>query len=194
MRHKMENFPETLFVGDGSDGASSSTVRSELSEIKQHLKMLNVPLRKRDALEQLLNGELRICSLAVIVRLVQVEDTNTPEIIRFLLETQTLAICLRCIDVGSELAKKGSVCSYSNCYVNNTLRKTVDGFGRNQPNPELLKQILNCYMQLVEVSRLFSGCDALSEHYPANLKNTGYLNYACRSEIKSLEVLLIECS
>lgn len=49
----------------------------------------------------------------------------------------------------------GSVCSYSNCYVNNTLRKTVDGFGRNQPNPELLKQILNCYMQLVEVSRLF---------------------------------------
>ncbi|CAH1444787.1 unnamed protein product [Lactuca virosa] len=132
--------------------------------------------------------ELRICSLGVIVRLVQVEDTNTPEIIRFLLETQTFPICLRCIDVGSELAKKGAAFvvtqilmskdgqQYIGMFPNRfygvavVLRKTVDRFGRNQPNSELLKQILNCYMQLVEVSRLFS------------------------SEIKSLEVLLIECS
>ncbi|CAI9261110.1 unnamed protein product [Lactuca saligna] len=115
-----------------------------------------------------------------IVRLVQVEDTNTPEIIRVLLETQTLAICLSCIDVGSEPAKKGAAFVVTQILLSKdgqqyigmfpdqfyrvavVLRKIVDRFEGKQPNSELLKPMLNCYMQLVEVSRLFSGCDALS--------------------------------
>ncbi|KAJ0525080.1 putative transcription regulator Rcd1-like family [Helianthus annuus] len=59
---------------------------------------------------------LRLTSLGVIGALVkhlenfdfaltQVEDANTPEIIHFLLDTEVLPLCLRCIEVGSDLAK-----------------------------------------------------------------------------------------
>lgn len=53
--------------------------------------------------------DLRVSSLGVIVRLVEEKDTNTeidPERIHFLLETNVFPKCLRCIHVGSELAKK----------------------------------------------------------------------------------------
>lgn len=33
------------------------------------------------------------------------EDSNTPEIIHFLLDTEMFPLCLRCIEVGSELSK-----------------------------------------------------------------------------------------
>ncbi|PWA36522.1 cell differentiation protein RCD1 [Artemisia annua] len=48
---------------------------------------------------------LRLTSLGVIGALVKVEDKNSPQIIHFLLDTEVIPLCLRCIEVGSELAK-----------------------------------------------------------------------------------------
>nr|GEW28578.1 cell differentiation protein RCD1-like [Tanacetum cinerariifolium] len=41
----------------------------------------------------------------VIGALVKVEDKNSPQIIHFLLDTEVIPLCLRCIEVGSEPAK-----------------------------------------------------------------------------------------
>ncbi|XP_076893232.1 cell differentiation protein rcd1-like [Bidens hawaiensis] len=114
---------------------------------------------------------LRLTSLGVIGALVKVEDNNTPEIIHFLLETEVLPLCLRCIDVGSELAKTVAAFLVSKILlyeegqrycstfperffaIAQVLANTVDRF-LGKPPPQLLKHILKCFMRLTEVSRL----------------------------------------
>ncbi|KAJ0752472.1 putative transcription regulator Rcd1-like family [Helianthus annuus] len=147
---------------------------------------------------------LRLTSLGVIGALVkhlenfdfaltQVEDTNTPEIIHFLLDTEVLPLCLRCIEVGSDLAKTVAAFIVSKILlydegqrycgtfperffsITKVLEKTVDEF-HGKPPSQLLKHILKCFLRLSEVSR---ACDALVKCYPARLRDPAYLNFAC---------------
>ncbi|KAI3497277.1 hypothetical protein L1887_39771 [Cichorium endivia] len=136
---------------------------------------------------------LRLTSLGVIGALVKVEDTDTPEIVHFLLETEAIPLCLRCIEVGGELAKTVAAFVVSKILmyeegqqycgtfperfyaVAQVLITTVDQF-TGKPPLQLLKHVLNCFLRLSEVSR---ACDALSKCYPAKLRDPGYLNFAC---------------
>ncbi|CAH1444789.1 unnamed protein product [Lactuca virosa] len=139
---------------------------------------------------------LRLTSLGVIGALVKVEDTNSPEIIHFLLETEVIPLCLRCIEVGGELAKTVAAFVVSKILlyeegqqycgtfperfyaVAQVLINVVDQF-TIKPPLQLLKHVLNCFLRLSEVSRLVGACDALGKCYPAKLRDPGYLNFAC---------------
>ncbi|KAK9074061.1 hypothetical protein SSX86_006658 [Deinandra increscens subsp. villosa] len=136
---------------------------------------------------------LRLTSLGVIGALVKIEDADTPEIIHFLLETEVLPLCLRCIEVGSELAKTVAAFVLSKILlreegqrycgtfperfyaVAHVLSKTIDQF-QGKPSSQLLKHILTCFMRLSEVSR---ACDALTKCYPVKLRDPAYLNFVC---------------
>ncbi|GJW77377.1 cell differentiation protein RCD1-like protein [Tanacetum coccineum] len=136
---------------------------------------------------------LRLTSLGVIGALVKVEDTNSPQIIHFLLDTEVIPLCLRCIEVGSELAKTvaafviSKILTYEEGQrycgtfperfyaITNVLGKALDKYP-GKPPMQLLKHILACFNRLTEVSR---ACDALSKCYPAKLRDPAYLNFAC---------------
>ncbi|KAK1418179.1 hypothetical protein QVD17_27321 [Tagetes erecta] len=136
---------------------------------------------------------LRLTSLGVIGALVKVEDTNSPEIIHFLLESEMFPLCLRCVEVGTELAKTVALFVISKILstdqgkqycgtfperffaVSRVLGNTIDEFP-GKPSSHLLKHILTCFMRLSEVSR---PREALTKCYPAKLRDPTYLNFAC---------------
>ncbi|XP_071740318.1 cell differentiation protein rcd1-like [Rutidosis leptorrhynchoides] len=135
---------------------------------------------------------LRLTSLGVIGALVKVEDDNSPEIIHFLLESEVIPLCLRCMEVGSELAKTVAAFVISKMLmydegkqycgtfperlyaVANILAKVIDQLP-GKPPMQLLKHILKCFNHLTEVSR---ASDALEKFYPAKLRDPAYLNFA----------------
>nr|XP_043630196.1 cell differentiation protein rcd1-like [Erigeron canadensis] len=136
---------------------------------------------------------LRLTSLGIIGALVKSEDTNSPDIIHFLLETELFPLCLRCMEVGGELAKTVAAFIISKILmyeegqrycgtfperfyaVSNVLANTIDQFPGKPPS-QLLKHILTCFMRLTDVSR---ARDALSKCYPAKLRDPAYINFAC---------------
>ncbi|KAL8209643.1 hypothetical protein R6Q57_006375 [Mikania cordata] len=136
---------------------------------------------------------LRLISLGVMGALVKVDDANSPEIIHFLLETEVVPLCLRCIEVGSELAKTVSAFVISKILlyeegqrycgtfperfyvISHVLANIVNQF-HGKPSLQLLKHILTCFLILSEVSR---ACDALTKCYPARLRDPVYLNFVC---------------
>ncbi|KAI3828047.1 hypothetical protein L1987_02141 [Smallanthus sonchifolius] len=136
---------------------------------------------------------LRLTSLGVIGALVKVEDNNTPEVIHFLLETEVLPLCLRCIEVGSELAKTVAAFVVSKILlyeegqrycgtfperfyaVSHVMANAIDQFP-GKLSLHLLKHILTCFKRLTEVSR---ACDGLTKCYPAKLRDPAYLNFVC---------------
>nr|GEV43029.1 hypothetical protein [Tanacetum cinerariifolium] len=135
---------------------------------------------------------LRLTSLGVIGALVKVEDKNSPQIIHFLLDTEVIPLCLRCIEVGCELAKTvtafviSKILTYEEGQrycgtfperfyaISNVLGKALEKYP-GKPPMQLLKHILTCFNHLTEVSR---ACDALSKCYPAKLRDPAYLNFA----------------
>ncbi|KAD6454170.1 hypothetical protein E3N88_08876 [Mikania micrantha] len=136
---------------------------------------------------------LRLTSLGVMGALVKVDDANSPEIIHFLLETEVVPLCLRCIEMGGELAKTVSVLVISKILlyeegqrycgtfperfyvISHALANIVNQF-HGKPSLQLLKHILTCFLILSEVSR---ACDALTKCYPARLRDPVYLNFVC---------------
>ncbi|KAL8239391.1 hypothetical protein R6Q59_015958 [Mikania micrantha] len=139
---------------------------------------------------------LRLTSLGVMGALVKVDDANSPEIIHFLLETEVVPLCLRCIEMGGELAKTVSVLVISKILlyeegqrycgtfperfyvISHALANIVNQF-HGKPSLQLLKHILTCFLILSEVSRLVGACDALTKCYPARLRDPVYLNFVC---------------
>ncbi|KAD6454266.1 hypothetical protein E3N88_08972 [Mikania micrantha] len=136
---------------------------------------------------------LRLTSLGVMGALVKVDDANSPEIIHFLLETEVVPLCLRCIEMGGELAKTVSVIVISKILlyeegqrycgtfperfyvISHALANIVNQF-HGKPSLQLLKHILTCFLILSEVSR---ASDALTKCYPARLRDSVYLNFVC---------------
>jgi len=125
---------------------------------------------------------LRLTSLGVIGALVKVDDSS---VIKFLLETEIVPLCLRIMDRGSELSKTVAtfivqkilvddygleyICEkrerfYAVCQVLNTLTKTI----MQTPSSRLLKHLMRCYLRLSDNpnARMF-----LKQHLPSELRD-----------------------
>ncbi|PWA84754.1 cell differentiation protein RCD1 [Artemisia annua] len=143
---------------------------------------------------------LRLSGLGVIGALVKETGPDTPNVVRYLLQVETVPVCLRCMETGGDLTKsvvalilgrifsqeegKAYIGSFVDRFyvVTTALKKIVDEF-TGIPTPSLLKNILICYLRLSELSRC---CDALKRCYPLQLRNPAYLNYICDGTTRGL--------
>lgn len=125
---------------------------------------------------------LRISSLSVIGALVKADDH---EVIVNLLCSEIVPLCLRAIEMGSELSKKVAtfilqkimlddtglayVCASSErfCAVANVLAQMVEALAE-QPSPRTLKNTIRCYLRLTDDRR---ACQALRDYLPIALRD-----------------------
>ncbi|WMV59597.1 hypothetical protein MTR67_052982 [Solanum verrucosum] len=128
---------------------------------------------------------LRLTSLGVIGALVKVDDT---EVISFLLSTEIIPLCLRTMEMGSELSKTVAtfivqkillddvgldyICTTAERFfaVGRVLGNMVGALAE-QPSSRLLKHIIRCYLRLSDNPR---ACDALRSGLPDMLRDTTF--------------------
>ncbi|XP_048498520.1 uncharacterized protein LOC104891695 isoform X3 [Beta vulgaris subsp. vulgaris] len=128
---------------------------------------------------------LRLTSLGVIGALVKVDDT---EVISFLLSTEIIPLCLRTMEMGSELSKTVAtfivqkillddvgldyICTTAERFfaVGRVLANMVAALAE-QPSSRLLKHIIRCYLRLSDNPR---ACDALRSCLPDMLKDATF--------------------
>ncbi|KAE9591196.1 putative transcription regulator Rcd1-like family [Lupinus albus] len=128
---------------------------------------------------------LRLTSLGVIGALVKVDDT---EIISFLLSTEIIPLCLRTMEMGSELSKTVAtfivqkillddlgldyICTTAERFfaVDRVLGNMVAALAE-QPSSRLLKHIIGCYLRLSENPR---ACEALRSCLPDMLRDATF--------------------
>lgn len=135
---------------------------------------------------------LRLTSLGVIGALVKVDDT---EVISFLLSTEIIPLCLRTMEMGSELSKTVATFIVQKILLDDVglsyICTTADRFfavGRvlahmvaalvEQPSSRLLKHIIRCYLRLADNPR---ACDALRSCLPDLLRD-GTFNSCLRED------------
>ncbi|KAL3644107.1 CCR4-NOT transcription complex subunit 9 [Castilleja foliolosa] len=128
---------------------------------------------------------LRLTSLGVIGALVKVDDT---EVISFLLSTEIIPLCLRTMEMGSELSKTVAtfivqkillddvgleyICTTAERFfaVGRVLANMVAALA-DQPSSRLLKHIIRCYLRLSDNPR---ACDALRNCLPDMLRDATF--------------------
>ncbi|OIT01911.1 uncharacterized protein LOC107787317 [Nicotiana tabacum] len=128
---------------------------------------------------------LRLTSLGVIGALVKVDDT---EVISFLLSTEIIPLCLRTMEMGSELSKTVAtfivqkillddvgldyICTTAERFfaVGRVLGSMVGALAE-QPSSRLLKHIIRCYLRLSDNPR---ACDALRNCLPDMLRDATF--------------------
>ncbi|KAJ8432164.1 hypothetical protein Cgig2_006866 [Carnegiea gigantea] len=128
---------------------------------------------------------LRLTSLGVIGALVKVDDT---EVISFLLSTEIIPLCLRTMEMGSELSKTVAtfivqkillddvgldyICTTAERFfaVGRVLANMVAALAE-QPSSRLLKHIIRCYLRLSDNPR---ACDALRSCLPDMLRDATF--------------------
>ncbi|GAA0145160.1 hypothetical protein LIER_05414 [Lithospermum erythrorhizon] len=128
---------------------------------------------------------LRLTSLGVIGALVKVDDAD---VIGFLLETEIIPLCLRTMELGSELSKTVAtfivqkillddmgleyICTTAARFfaVARVLGTMVTAL-TEQPSPRLLKHIIRCYLRLSDNAR---ACDALQSCLPEALRDGSF--------------------
>ncbi|CAN8256510.1 unnamed protein product [Cochlearia groenlandica] len=128
---------------------------------------------------------LRLTSLGVIGALVKNDDT---EVIRFLLQTEIVPLCLRTMENGSELSKTVATFIVQKVLLDDigleymcrsddrffalavVLRKMVNSLadGTSPPSARLLKHIIHCYLRVTDNPR---ACDALGSYLPNLLRD-----------------------
>ncbi|ESQ41236.1 hypothetical protein EUTSA_v10014186mg [Eutrema salsugineum] len=128
---------------------------------------------------------LRLTSLGVIGALVKVDDT---EVIRFLLKTEIVPLCLRTMENGSELSKTVATFIVQKVLLDDvgleymcTTAERFFALGRvlgnmvtslaEGPSPRLLKHIIRCYLRLTDNPR---ACDALGNCLPSLLRDATF--------------------
>nr|XP_004248335.1 CCR4-NOT transcription complex subunit 9 [Solanum lycopersicum] len=128
---------------------------------------------------------LRLTSLGVIGALVKVDDT---EVISFLLSTEIIPLCLRTMEMGSELSKTVAtfivqkillddvgldyICTTAErFYAVSRVLENMVGTLAEQPSSRLLKHIIRCYLRLSDNPR---ACDALRGCLPDILGDTAF--------------------
>ncbi|KAH7678881.1 CCR4-NOT transcription complex subunit 9 protein [Dioscorea alata] len=136
---------------------------------------------------------LRLTSLGVIGALVKVDDT---EVISFLLQTEIIPLCLRTMEMGSELSKTVAtfivqkillddiglryICATAErFYAVGSVLATMVATLAEQPSTRLLKHIIRCYLRLSDNQR---ACEALQNCLPDMLKD-GTFNHCLRVSI-----------
>ncbi|XP_078162695.1 cell differentiation, Rcd1-like protein isoform X2 [Carex rostrata] len=135
---------------------------------------------------------LRLTSLGVIGALVKVDDTD---VISFLLQTEIIPLCLRTMEMGSELSKTVAtfivqkillddvglryICATAERFfaVGSVLANMVVSLAE-QPSTRLLKHIIRCYLRLSDNPR---ACAALQSCLPEMLKD-GTFNSCLRDD------------
>lgn len=128
---------------------------------------------------------LRLTSLGVIGALVKVDDTD---VINFLLSTEIIPLCLRTMEMGSELSKTVAtfivqkillddvglnyICATAERFfaVGAVLGSMVAALAE-QPSPRLLKHIVRCYLRLSDNPR---AREALRQCLPELLRNPAF--------------------
>ncbi|XP_015886825.1 uncharacterized protein LOC107421967 isoform X2 [Ziziphus jujuba] len=128
---------------------------------------------------------LRLTSLGVIGALVKVDDT---EVISFLLSTEIIPLCLRTMEMGSELSKTVAtfivqkillddvgldyICTTAERFlaVGRVLGNMVAALADN-PSSRLLKHIIRCYLRLTDNLR---ACEALRNCLPDMLRDATF--------------------
>ncbi|XP_058101266.1 uncharacterized protein LOC131245679 [Magnolia sinica] len=128
---------------------------------------------------------LRLTSLGVIGALVKVDDT---EVISFLLSTEIIPLCLRTMEMGSELSKTVAtfivqkillddvglryICATAERFfaVGRVLATMVQSLA-DQPSNRLLKHIIRCYLRLSDNAR---ACEALKNCLPDMLRDSTF--------------------
>ncbi|KAJ0975725.1 hypothetical protein J5N97_017690 [Dioscorea zingiberensis] len=130
---------------------------------------------------------LRLTSLGVIGALVKVDDT---EVITFLLQTEIIPLCLRTMEMGSELSKTVAtfivqkillddvglryICATAErFYAVGSVLATMVASLAEQPSTRLLKHIIRCYLRLSDNPR---ACEALHNCLPDMLKDGTFNN------------------
>ncbi|XP_073313282.1 uncharacterized protein [Primulina huaijiensis] len=128
---------------------------------------------------------LRLTSLGVIGALVKVDDT---EVISFLLSTEIIPLCLRTMEMGSELSKTVATFIVQKILLDDigleyicTTAERFYAVGRvlgnmvtvqaEQPSARLLKHIIRCYLRLSENLR---ACEALRSCLPDLLRDASF--------------------
>lgn len=125
---------------------------------------------------------LRLTSLGVIGALVKADDT---EVISFLLQTEIIPLCLRTMEMGSELSKTVAtfivqkimldevglqyICATAERFfaVGSVLAKMLATLVEH-PSPRLLRHIIRCYLRLSDNGR---ACEALHACLPHALRD-----------------------
>ncbi|KAL6843712.1 hypothetical protein ACP4OV_026283 [Aristida adscensionis] len=134
---------------------------------------------------------LRLTSLGVIGALVKQHDTvDDTEVISFLLQTEIIPLCLRTMEMGSELSKTVAtfivqkillddvglryICATAERFfaVGSVLANMVVSLA-DQPSTRLLKHIIRCYLRLSDNPR---ACAALQSCLPDMLKDGTFNN------------------
>ncbi|KAK9835050.1 hypothetical protein WJX81_007325 [Elliptochloris bilobata] len=128
---------------------------------------------------------LRLTSLGVIGALVKVDDTD---VIAFLLSTEIIPLCLRTMEMGSELSKTVATFIVQKILLDNVglnyICATAERFFAvsavlnamvaalpEQPSTRLLKHIIRCYLRLSDNTR---AREALRQCLPALLRDPGF--------------------
>ncbi|KNH05567.1 cell differentiation protein rcd1 [Perkinsela sp. CCAP 1560/4] len=128
---------------------------------------------------------LRLTSLGVIGALVKADDE---EVIKFVLNTEIVPLCLKIMDKGIELSRTVAtfivqkviqidiglkyVCATPERFmaVSNTLKTMVI----DSPTPRLLKHIIRCYLRLTDH---LQAREALQQHLPTQLRDITFKDY-----------------
>ena len=125
---------------------------------------------------------LRLTSLGVIGSLVKADDAT---VIKFLLQTEIIPLCLRIMERGSDLSKivatfilqkiisDGEGLNYicetaERFFAVSTVLNTLVKQQIKSPNTRLLKHIVRCYLKLAENGRANAG---LRDSFPEELKD-----------------------
>jgi len=128
---------------------------------------------------------LRLTSLGVIGALVKVDDTD---VINFLLSTEIIPLCLRTMELGSELSKTVAtfivqkilsdevglayICATAErCYAVGTVLGGMVTALAEQPSVRLLKHIIRCYLRLSDNPR---ARECLRRCFPDQLRDPNF--------------------
>lgn len=150
---------------------------------------------------------LRLTSLGVIGALVKVDD---PEVVRFLLQTEIVPLCLRIMESGSELSKTVAtfivqkillddvglayLCATAERFyaVSTVLASMVSRLTEN-PSVRLLKHVVRCYLRLSEQQK---SRNALKKCLPGALRDLTFATILKSEETvqKWLHQLVRNCS
>ncbi|CAO2039416.1 unnamed protein product [Urochloa humidicola] len=130
---------------------------------------------------------LRVTSLGVLGALAKADDT---EVVKFLLKSEVIPLCLRIMGTGSELSKTVAtfivhkimrdevglqhICATPESFfqVSSVLANMVIAL-TEQPSTRLLKHVIFCYLRLTDNPR---ACTALQTHLPEALRNGTFDN------------------
>ena len=160
------------------------------SETRPHFLNAHIPLYLYPLLNTTSKTKpfeyLRLTSLGVIGALVK---NDTSEVINFLLSTEIIPLCLRIMEIGSEITKTVAIfiiqkilldgvglayiCqTYERFHAVVTVLNHVTEQLVEHPAPKILKNIIRCYLRLSDDEKRAK--DALRQSLPESLKNNTF--------------------